>query len=417
MKILHTADWHLGRTLYGRKRNHEFEEFLFWLIETIESETIDCLLVAGDIFDTRTPSNFSQTQYYQFLSQVSNSCCRHIVVIAGNHDSPSFLDASKQILKSLNVHVVGGVTDDPVAEVVVLNDVDSEPELIVCAVPYLRDKDIRKVAPGETIDDKNKKLIDGVRDHYFRVGRVAERMQAEFLESSGKRVSIFGMGHLFTAGGQTVEGDGVRDLYVGDLAHVGPEVFPSSMDYLALGHLHVPQKVGGFDHIRYSGSPIPMGYGEASQTKQVVIIELIDEKLSILETVVPCFQLLVRIEGALDEIHTSIAKLKLENSEAWLEIEYTGREVIPDLRIMIDEQIENSDLEVRRIKNRRFKDRIIDANAEDETLDELTPLDVFEKCLDSFEIPSEERSELKTTFQEVLYEIEQGDDLERGAEQ
>ena len=131
MKILHTSDWHLGRSLYGRKRYQEFTQFLDWLRVTIENESIDVLLVAGDIFDTSTPSNRAQELYYRFLYEVSGSCCRHIVVIAGNHDSPSFLNAPKQLLRALNVYVVGQITESPEDEVVVLSDEQNLPQAIV----------------------------------------------------------------------------------------------------------------------------------------------------------------------------------------------------------------------------------------------------------------------------------------------
>ena len=87
-------------------------------------------------------------------------CCRHIVVVAGNHDSPSFLTAPKELLRALNVHVVGSISDDPGHEILRLDGPDGEPELIVCAVPYLRDRDIRVVEPGESIEDKERNLID-----------------------------------------------------------------------------------------------------------------------------------------------------------------------------------------------------------------------------------------------------------------
>ena len=161
MKFLHTSDWHLGRSLYGRKRYDEFASFLDWLTQTIGNEGIDALLVAGDVFDTSTPSNRAQELYYNFLYRVSTSCCRHVVVIAGNHDSPSFLNAPRELLRVLNVYVVGSMTEALEDEVVVLYR-NEQPEVIVCAVPYLRDKDIRTVEPGETIDDKNTKLIEGV---------------------------------------------------------------------------------------------------------------------------------------------------------------------------------------------------------------------------------------------------------------
>ena len=113
MKILHTSDWHIGRSLYGRKRYDEFSAFLDWLAEFIQAESVDALLVSGDVFDTSTPSNRAQELYYRFLCKVSASCCRHIVVIAGNHDSPSFLNAPKELLRALNVYVVGSITENP----------------------------------------------------------------------------------------------------------------------------------------------------------------------------------------------------------------------------------------------------------------------------------------------------------------
>src|SRR5690606_9614149 len=97
-------------------------------------------------------------------------------------------------------------------------------------------------------------------------------------DALGVDIPVVAMGHLFTAGGKTVEGDGVRELYVGSLAHVAVSIFPDDLDYVALGHLHVPQKVGDSDSVRYSGSPLPMGFGEAGQQKSVVIVEFFSPK-------------------------------------------------------------------------------------------------------------------------------------------
>ena len=163
MKVIHTSDWHLGRSLYGHKRYDESAAFLDWLADLIDEESVDTLLVAGDVFDITTPSNRAQGLYYRFLCRVSASCCRHIVLIAGNHDSPSFLDAPKELLKALNVYVVGSITDNPEDEVITLFGPENVPEAIVCAVPYLRDRDIRTVEAGEQIEDKNAKLIDGLQ--------------------------------------------------------------------------------------------------------------------------------------------------------------------------------------------------------------------------------------------------------------
>ncbi len=405
MKILHTSDWHIGRSLYGRKRYDEFSAFLDWLAEFIQTESVDALLVAGDIFDTSTPSNRSQELYYRFLCKVSASCCRHIVVIAGNHDSPSFLNAPKELLRALHVHVVGSITDNPEDEVITLTGPSDIPEAIVCAVPYLRDRDIRIVEAGESIEDKNTRLIDGVQKHYAEVSRVAEEKQREYGD-----IPIIGMGHLFTAGGKTIEGDGVRELYVGSLAHVGEEVFPACIDYLALGHLHVPQKVGAAEYIRYSGSPIPMGYGEATHGKSVVIVEFSNDPQSkITLHPVPCFQALERISGGIDKITESIHELKSKGSNAWLEIEYTGTEIAGNLRELIDEAIANTAMEIRRIKNKRVVERAISRTCKNETLDDLDVNDVFIRCLDTYEVTEDERPALIQSYKEIITSLHEED--------
>ena len=415
MKFLHTADWHLGRSLYGRKRYDEFAAFLDWLSVTTENKGVDALLVAGDIFDTSTPSNRAQELYYRFLRKVSESCCRYIVIIAGNHDSPSFLNAPKELLRALNVYVVGAMTENPEDEVIVLKNnpqitaMNTDEEIaIVCAVPYLRDKDIRTVEPGETMDDKNLKLVEGVKRHYANVVNIAEEKRnhlRESAQSADKYIPIIAMGHLFTAGGKTVEGDGVRELYIGSLAHVGADAFPSSIDYLALGHLHVPQSVGNAEYIRYSGSPIPMGYGEATQEKSVVIVEIKNQRSKITLQKIPCFQPLVRIAGSLDEIQARIEELKRDDSNAWLEIEFTGADIIGNLRELLDEAVVDSSMEIRRIKNKRIIDRIISAIHEEETLDDLDVHDVFERCLDTFDVPPEDRPEMIASYNEIIHSL------------
>ncbi|MDB2613798.1 exonuclease SbcCD subunit D C-terminal domain-containing protein [Chlamydiales bacterium] len=408
MKILHTADWHLGRTLYGRRRYDEFSQFLNWLIKTIEVENIDILLIAGDIFDTSTPSNRAQELYYRFLWEVSDSCCRHVIVIGGNHDSPTFLNAPKELLKVLSVYVVGSMTENLEEEVIVLSK-DRQPEAIICAVPYLRDKDIRTVEAGETIDDKNVKLVEGLKKHYANVCGIAEQKLAEIEKSGHDGIPIIAMGHLFTAGGKTVVGDGIRELYVGSLVYVGKEIFPSSIDYLALGHLHVPQVVGNEEHIRYCGSPIPMGYGEATQEKKVVLIEFNRTKPNIQELPIPCFQQLVRIVGSLDDIHAKLEELKKEKSSAWLEIEYTGSGIIGNLPEMLDEALDDSAMEIRRIKNRRVMDWVMNTISEDETLDDLDTSDVFTRCLKTFDVPDEDRVELTSSYNEIIKSLNEED--------
>ena len=405
MKLLHTSDWHIGRTLYGRKRYEEFEAFLTWLSDTIQRNEIDVLLVAGDIFDNTAPSNRAQELYYRFLCKVAASSCHHVIIVAGNHDSPSFLNAPKELLKALDVHVTGSASESLEDEVLVLRNGQDMPELIVCAVPYLRDKDIRVAEAGESVEDKERKLLVGIHNHYAAIATLAEQKRREL----GVDIPIIATGHLFAAGGQTVEGDGVRNLYVGSLAHVSAGIFPASFNYLALGHLHVPQKVNGSETIRYSGSPLPMGFGEAKQQKSICQVEFHSTVASVQLVDVPVFQRLERIKGDWDSISTRIRELSATGSQAWLEVIYEGEEVIGDLRERLEIAITGTQMEILRVRNTAIIDRVLGKTHEEETLDDLSVNDVFERCLTVHEVPEDQRPELLRAYQEALSSLYEDD--------
>lgn len=407
MKLLHTSDWHLGRPLYGRSRHREFEEFLDWLAATIESEGVGLLVVAGDIFDTTTPSNRSQELYYGFLHRVSRSSCRHVVVTGGNHDSPTFLDAPKPLLRTLNVHVLGAVTGDPADEVLVLHDTQGDPEAFVCAVPYLRDRDIRTVEPGESPEDKNRKLVEGVARHYANVVAMADAKRREL----GREVPLIATGHLFAAGGSVIEGDGVREVYVGSLARIGREAFPSGIDYLALGHLHLPQQVGGEGHLRYSGSPIPMGFGEAGQRKVVLIAEFSGRVPAVSEVPVPCFQQLDRISGTLGDLSSRILELRATGSAAWLEVEHFGDEPAAVVQETLEAALSGSLLELRRIRSTRRSPGTLEAGEPGESLGELGREAVFLRCMDACGTDEALRPGLVDCYREVLASIDDEDPM------
>ena len=421
MKILHTSDWHLGRSLYSKKRYHEFEAFLNWLNATIISEKIEILLIAGDIFDTTTPSNRAQALYYQFLCQVAASCCRHIVIIAGNHDSPSFLNAPKTLLRELNIHVVAAITENSEDELIILNQADDDiPELIVCAVPFLRDRDVRLVEAGESIENKEQKLINGIKMHYAELGDLAVKKQQSIFQKTNKNIPIVAMGHLFTAGGKLENGDGVRELYVGSIAHVTASIFPDSIDYLALGHLHVPQKINQSEFKRYSGSPIAMGFGEARQKKSICLIEMEDKdfndkrgnkdiQVTLLE--VPVFQQLEQIKGDWEKISARVLEISLLKKSIWLEIIFQGDTLMPDLREKLEQIIADSEIEILRITNNRIIKQVLSSVDELKTLDDLTSDEVFEKCLITQEISDDQKEGLLHTYQQTLLAIEQDDRL------
>ncbi len=402
MKILHTSDWHLGRSLYGRQRYDEFEAFLDWLSETIWQHEVSTLLVSGDIFDNSTPSTRAQELYYRFLGRTIRSSCRHIVIVAGNHDSPAFLDAPQQLLKTLDIHVIGHGNHSPEEEVLVLRDEYRNPELIVCAVPYLRDRDIRTSEAGESADRKEEKLLEGIRTHYANVAALAEQKRQEL----GGDIPVVAMGHIFTAGGQTIDGDGVRELYVGSLAHVTAGIFPENLDYVALGHLHVPQTVNHTDTIRYSGSPLPMGFGEARQQKSVCLVEFQGTVPTVRTLGVPVFRRLESIRGDLDTLMTRIRELTAENETIWLEVIYEGAEVIGDLRERLESAVEDTMLDIIRVRNQRIIDRVLERTQPEETLHDLDIYEVFTRCLDAHDIPQEQRPALTATYREAVFSLE-----------
>ncbi len=406
MRILHTSDWHIGCTLYGNKRIAEFKSFLYWLSDLIEDQEIDVLLVAGDIFHTTTPGNKAQKLYYQFLNRVAAGCCRHVVIIGGNHDSPSFLNAPKELLFFLNVHVIGSAMTDLADEVLVLKDNHGKEELIVSAVPYLRDRDVRSVEPGETVQDKNTKLIHGISDHYQQVCQIAQEINKK-LE---KPVPLVALGHLFTAGGKVIEGDGVRDLYIGSLARISADIFPGFLDYVALGHLHVPQKVAGSDIIRYSGSPLPIGFGEASQEKTVIRVEFFDTKTKVQPITIPKFNDLKSIKGNLEKIKEEIATLKQKSSKSWVEVIYTGKDAPGNLRDTVDQAVKGTEIKVLRIKNERISTMITLKNADGGVLsaadiDEMDEFETFTKCMNANAIPDKQQSELMEIFKQIVRDM------------
>lgn len=403
MKLLHTSDWHLGRALYGRKREKEFSLFLSWLLETLTCENIDILLIAGDIFDTTTPSNWAQKLYYQFLTRAQSSGCKHIVITAGNHDSAHFLEAPSGILETMNIHVIGAFNGDIDREIISITGSDGTPVCIICAVPYLRERDIRLSSPGETVEEKSIKLICGIEQHYKQVVERAQTLRSE----TEAEVPIIAMGHLFAAGGHSVTGDGVRELYVGSLAHVPAAIFPKDIDYLALGHLHSGQLVGKQESIRYCGSPLPMSFAEATKNKEVIIVGSDRRQLSIRTRQIPCFQLLSTLSGTMEELLKFIQQLKDENSSVWLEIHYTGKERIPTLQEDLRRAASGSNLEILRIVNTQITQSYLSSQTVQETLEDLTVHDVFKRCLSQHNIEKSQEHELQSRFTKVLELLQQ----------
>ncbi len=404
MKIFHTSDWHLGRTLYGKKRYAEFEAFLNWLIEQIILKSPDLLIVAGDIFDTTTPSNKAQEIYYQFLCKVAaNTSCEHVVIIGGNHDSPTLLNAPKELLKQLKIHVIGNISPDYRDDVLELKDANSIIQALVCAIPYLRDRDIRVLGEYELADDKDRNFMQAIHDYYAKVCAYAKELRIKL----AKPVPIIATGHLFVTGGKTLKDDGVRELYVGSLAQFGATDFPAGIDYLALGHLHVPQIIAGLDNYRYSGSPIAMGFGEARQQKLIIEADVNEGNVTINEIAIPKFQCLERITGDLDTIKLVLTNLVNRDESIWVEVDYTGQEIVTNLQQELQTIVINTQVELIKIHNSQLLKQILSSAEYDEgiELSDLTPEQVFDKCLNINNIPEEQQEELKDCFAQIMQDL------------
>lgn len=263
MRVIHTADWHLGQRFSGRTREEEHNHFLDWLFEAICEHEIETLVVAGDVFDTGNPPVFAQEQYYRFLAKLTGSPCRHIVITAGNHDNPHFLQAADPVLRAINVQVIGAVPEDFRKQIICLPNAEN-PRLVVAAVPFLRDTDLRKSRLGESSDDIEALLKAGIAAHY----RTAADHCGDY---RGKSVPVMATGHLFAQG--CTPSDTERSIHVGNLGQITADAFTDVFDYVALGHLHRPQRVGDKDHVRYSGSPIPLSFTEREYPHQVLLLE------------------------------------------------------------------------------------------------------------------------------------------------
>ncbi|MCW3113730.1 MAG: Nuclease SbcCD subunit [Segetibacter sp.] len=405
MKVLHTADWHLGKRLEHCERTEEHQQFLDWLVEKLSEQCIDILIIAGDIFDTGTPSNSALKQYYDFLWRVKNTCCKEVIIIGGNHDSVTTLNAPKDLLKYFNVHVVGGVPDNFTDQIIPISNAQGELQLVVCAVPFLRDKDVRLSIAGESSADMEARLKKGICNHYNSLKEHVAPYKAE-------GIPVIATGHLFAAGGANSESE--KDIHVGNLGQVCGDQFPEEFDYVALGHLHRPQVVNKMNHIRYSGSPIPLSFSENEDSKLVVILTFENGKLSELEEFeIPCCRKLIRIKGNLETVKNKLILLEDDKLcyPAWVEVQVETESYIHELDDQLNKLVQKkSFIERLFISQRRLKPllNLDEQVSEATTLTDLDPKTVFRKKLESA-YPNGQTDDLLQTFDEVMELMKQSE--------
>lgn len=410
MKLLHTSDWHLGQSFFTKTRKDEHQAFISWLLQQVRIEQIDAVIIAGDIFDTGTPPSYARELYNHFVVELQKLNCS-LLVLGGNHDAVAVLNESRQLLACLNTYVVAS-TDLPLAEqVLLLPDKSGAVGAIVCAVPFIRAKDVLQSTAGASGLEKRQALGDAISQHYQQLFQLAqETRQQQQLD-----VPIIATGHLTALG--VSQSESVRDIYIGTLDGFAAEGFPPA-DYIALGHIHRPQKVAKTEHIRYSGSPIPLSFDELNSEKQVVLVEFSARQcLQIKPIAVPLFQPMKVLRGDLATLSITIPQAAAEQPEhtLWLCLEVASEDYLPDLQQRIQNLVAGLNVDVLQLRRLRNPKRQALTAEQQETLAELTPQQVFAKRLQMEEFSDEAAqarlSRIQQHFDQLLLEQE----LERKA--
>lgn len=406
MRIIHTSDWHLGQYFYGKSRATEHQQFLTWLLVQVKKHNIDAIIVAGDIFDTATPPSYARQMYFNFISEIQSLNCQ-LIILAGNHDSVSMLAESKELLSALSTRVIASVSDlaeqaNLAEQVFLLKNNQEEPQAVICAIPFIRPRDIIKSEQGQSASDKSSSLQQAIVNHYQALFEHAEQLVKE----SKYELPIIATGHL-TALGVTTS-DSVRDIYIGTLEALPSNAFPPA-DYIALGHIHRSQKVGKTEHIRYCGSPIALSFDEAKQAKRVLLVDFKDSNLSsVTDLIVPCFQPLAMVKTSLPKLSQAVESLLSElnldqnitqnnSQKLWLDIELVDSDRLSDLQARITTLVEDFPVEILLVRRaKQIRQQLVQAQQDNSTLSELTLEEVFSSRLkqeDYFNVEIEQADE------------------------
>lgn len=372
MRILHTADWHLGARLVERERLAEHVAFADWLIEVLRTEKIDTLLLSGDVFDAANPPQDAVALYFDFLKRLADLKTVRAVITGGNHDSASHLNAPRELLRRFEVHVFGHAGEN-------LVDLGGA---VVAAVPFLRERDLRQAKAGETLAEAHDQVREAIRAHYaglLKAGRAV-----------AKDRPLIAMGHLTVLGATTCDSE--REIHIGNLGAVGADVF-AGFDYTALGHLHRPQCVAQQEHVRYSGSPVALSFSEAADAKSVVVLDTQGMSLQTLD--VPCQRVLCRVKAMRETLAADLAVVPLQS---WAEV--TVKLDVPEADL--DRQIRDAAAGRFEVLKVLAELPVSEAPAWQHAgpaLNELQPREVFAELLKEKKV---EGGELTAVFNELL---------------
>jgi len=401
MKILHTADWHIGKKLHKHSLQPDFDLFIDWLCDCISENEVKVLLVAGDVFDLANPSSEARQQYFKALMKLKRLDCK-IILTGGNHDSPTMLNAPQEVLRELDIHIIGGLPGELSECIIPIKNDKNETELLIAALPYLRDADLRTASQGNSYEDRLEALRKGIQQTFLDT--------AEICKSEFPDIPSIAMGHLFAAGAETSESE--RDIQIGNQAAFNALQFGDYYNYIALGHIHKPQRVNADTPTFYSGSPIPLSFSERTNKNRILLLDTETgwEPESI---EIPSFRELLKITGNLEKIQLKLMELQdREGLASLIEIELQEENFDANKIYELDQLVDNFKVEGYEIVKHRasFENKISGSGElyeEKQQLEDLQPLDVFQKLVDKQEEDEETRKELMSAFNEILEEVHQ----------
>ena len=406
IRILHTADWHLGQTFFGYDRTQEHEHFLDWLAGVLTKNKIDVLIVAGDVFDVSNPSAASQRMFYRFIHRVTTENPRlQLVVVAGNHDSAARLESPLPLLQEMRTEIKGIVRKqngkiDYEHLLVELKNAAGEVEALCLAVPFLRQGDY------PVVETEGNPYAEGVKELYARLLKYALKKRTD-----GQ--ALVAVGHLLATGSEIAEKDHSERIIIGGLESVSPESFPEQIVYTALGHIHKAQRVSGRENIRYAGSPLPMSFAEKHYHHGVVKVTLDEgwaveiEKLEY-TPLVRLLSIPATEAAAPDEVLDELRGLELPEDEPmpYLEVKVKLSEPEPMLRQQVEEILEGKPVRLARIVS--FYRQAAEGSVEEEVLtaglQEMNPLQIVKATFEN-SYQTEMPEELVNLFQEACRTI------------
>ena len=396
-RLLHTADWHLGKMLNDQSRDEEHAQFLEWLLLTVKDHEVDAIMLAGDVFDSANPPQSALSRYYNFVSELFRQGNCAFAVVGGNHDSAAQLEAPKKALHALNTHVAGHLAENAMDRILPLPD-SKNPRVAIAMIPFLRDRDLRVGKDGDGAEEIRDQLVSGIKQRYEEAAAAVHGLKCPFVAT----------GHLTVAGAST--SDSEREIHIGGLGAVGPYIFPKEFAYVALGHLHRPQATDSMDRIRYAGSPIALSFSEAEDEKEVRILDITAEGITHFGLSIPIFRKLSQIRTTKAGLEQALASFDAGSSflRPWVEVVVEDADLETDLFERVRLLCEGKDFDVLKIlrgKTTAITGMAVGEASDDEAIETLLeePARVFDHLLEEHENLSEEETEsLKTTFQILL---------------